>query len=170
MNKIDYTANRTWMLRGRMLGLALAVAVSGWGIGEAAAQQAPFVYPAQGQSVDDQAGDEAHCRSFSQQQTGFNPSQGPAYYSSNSGGGQMVGGAARGAALGAIGGAIGGDAGKGAAIGAGVGAASGLLRRGRDRRAADSANQQAQAQYNQNLSNYHRAFGACMQGRGYTVN
>lgn len=169
MSKIDNTINRTWVLYGRALGLVLALTAIGWGV-DAVAQQAPFVYPAQGQSVDEQAADEGQCRSFAQQQTGFNPSQGPAYYSSGSSGGEMVGGAARGAALGAIGGAIGGNAGKGAAIGAGVGAAGGLMRRGQKRRSADNANQQAQAQYNQNLSNYHRAFGACMQGRGYTVN
>jgi hypothetical protein len=82
----------------------------------------------------------------------------------------MVGGAARGAALGAIGGAIAGDAGKGAAIGAALGGAGGFMRRNQNARAAQSANQQSQNAYNQGLNNYYRAFGACMQGRGYAVN
>jgi len=168
MSRIDNTGNRTRTSRVRTFGLTLALVVS-CGAGNVAAQQAPFVYPAQGQSVSDQAADEGHCRSFAQQQTGFNPSQGPAYYSDTTGG-EAVGGAARGAMLGAIGGAIAGNAGKGAAIGAGVGGAGGFLRKSQKRQSTNRANEQSQQQYSQNLNNYHRAFGACMQGRGYTVN
>lgn len=136
----------------------------------ATAQNMPMIYPGQGQSMEQQARDEVECRAWSQQQTNFNPSQGPVYASGSTAQGQVVRGAAGGAALGAIGGAIGGDAGKGAAIGAGVGAATGLMRRGRQQRAQDQAQQQAVNQYNQQLANYNRAFSACMQGRGYTVN
>ena len=132
--------------------------------------QAPIIYPSQGQSLEQQSQDEGACRTWAQQQTGFNPSQGPAQVKTSSGSGQVVRGAAGGAALGAVGGAIGGNAGKGAAIGAGVGAAAGLLRRGRERRENEQAQNQANAQYNQQLSNYNRAFGTCMQGRGYSVN
>ncbi|MGR8918041.1 MAG: glycine zipper family protein [Gammaproteobacteria bacterium] len=138
--------------------------------GQSAAQSGPIVYPAQGQSMQQQAADEGECRLFAQQNTGFNPAQGPVYYGGSQSGGQVVGGAARGAALGAIGGAIGGDAGKGAAIGAGIGAVGGLLRRARQRDAEEQAQQQAIAQYNQGIATYNRAFAACMQGRGYTVN
>ncbi len=115
--------------------------------------------------------DEAACRSWSQQQTGFNPAQGPVYYSSSgSGGGEVIRGAAGGAALGAIGGAIGGKVGKGAKIGAGIGAVAGLMRKGQRKRADQQAQQQAVNRYNQQLAGYNRAFGACMQGRGYAVN
>jgi hypothetical protein len=134
------------------------------------AQSAPIIYPSKGQSLEQQSQDEGACRTWAQQQTGFNPSQGPAQVATSSGSGQVVRGAAGGAALGAVGGAIGGNAGKGAAIGAGVGATAGLLRKGQQRRANEQAQSQANAQYNQQLSNYNRAFGTCMQGRGYTVN
>jgi hypothetical protein len=135
-----------------------------------AVAQAPIIYPSKGQSLEQQAKDEGECRTWAQQQTGFNPSQGPAQVATSSGSGQVLRGAAGGAAVGAVGGAIGGSAGKGAAIGAGVGATIGLLRKGQERRANEQAQAQANAQYNQQLSNYNRAFGTCMQGRGYSIN
>lgn len=154
----------------RVLVTALAVAGATLLISApASAQNAPFVYPSQGQSMEQQARDETECRIWAQQQTGFNPAQGPAYYPSAPSGGEMVGGAARGAALGAIGGAIAGNAGRGAAVGAGVGAAGGLMRKNRNRRADQQMQQQAINQYNQQAANYNRAFATCMQGRGYAV-
>ncbi len=98
-------------------------------------------------------------------------------------GGGMMGDAATGAALGAAGGAIAGNAGQGAAIGAVASTLFGALSRSTDRPAApppQSADtqylqqQQAQADqaYNQRmqlLSEYNRAFGACMSARSYTV-
>ena len=135
------------------------------------AQSAPMVYPSKGQSMQQQGMDESECRRWAQQQSGFNPSQGPAYVGgSASQGGEMVGGAARGATLGVIGGAIGGNAGKGAAIGAGVGATAGLMRKGRRNQAQAQAQQQANDQYNRGLAEYNRGFATCMQGRGYAVN
>ncbi len=172
MTKVPSTIDIARTLRAALVGTTFAVAAVVTGSHVATAQSALIIYPSQGQSLDQQAGDEAACRSWSQQQTGFNPAQGPVYYSSSgSSGGEVMGGAARGAALGAIGGAIsGGKAGKGAKIGAGVGAASGLMRKNRRRRADQQAEQQAVNQYNQQLAGYNRAFGACMQGRGYAVN
>lgn len=134
------------------------------------AQQAPIVYPSQGQTAEQQALDETECRAFAQQTTGFNPSQVPSSTAAAPVGGEMIGGSARGAALGAIGGAIAGDAGKGAAIGAGVGATGGLFRKKQQQVANQQAQAQAASAYNANLSNYYRAFGACMQGRSYAVN
>jgi hypothetical protein len=171
MTKVPSTVDIARTLRAALVGTAFAVAAVVTGSHVATAQSAPIIYPSQGQSIDQQADDEAACRSWSQQQTGFNPAQGPVYYGgSGSGGGEVMRGAAGGAALGAIGGAIGGSAGKGAAIGAGVGATAGLMRKGRKKRADQKAQQQAINQYNQQLAGYNRAFGACMQGRGYAVN
>jgi hypothetical protein len=134
------------------------------------AQSAPIVYPAAGQSLDQQASDEAACRSFAQQQTGMYPNQAPPqYYGNQHAGAPVLGGAARGAAIGAVGGAIAGDAGKGAAIGAGVGGTVGLMRRNQQRRQEAYANDQAMAQYQADMGRYNQAFAACMQGRGYTV-
>lgn len=171
MTKVSSTVDIARTLRAALVGTAFAVAAVVTGSHVATAQSAPIIYPSQGQSLDEQANDEAACRSWSQQQTGFNPAQGPVYAgSSGSSGGEVIGGAARGAALGVIGGAIGGNVGKGAAIGAGVGAGAGLMRKNRKRRADQQAQQQAVNQYNQQFAGYNRAFGACMQGRGYAVN
>ena len=151
---------------------ALALGLLGFAPGDADAQNSqPIVYPSQGQSSQQQSQDEAQCRQWAQEQTGFNPWQAPPTASGgSSGGGEVIQGAGRGALMGLVGGAIVGEAGKGAAVGAGLGATAGLFRR-RDNQQADSAaQQQATAQYNQGLANFNRAFATCMQGRGYAVN
>jgi hypothetical protein len=150
---------------------ALAAGLCGWHIaGDAAAQNAPIVYPNGGQSLEQQSRDEAECRNWATQQTGIYPYQAPpTYYGQSDPGMPVLGGAARGAALGAVGGAIGGDAGKGAAIGAGVGATAGLLRKNRERRQQAQANDQAMAQYQADIGRYNQAYAVCMQGRGYAV-
>ena len=134
------------------------------------AQQAPIAYPAAGQSMDQQAQDEAQCRNIATQATGVSPySTPPEYYSGGSSGPGAVGGAARGAALGAVGGAIAGDAGKGAAIGAAVGGTAGIMRRNRERRQEAQANQQAYNAYQADLQKYNQSFAACMSSRSYTM-
>jgi hypothetical protein len=131
----------------------------------------PIVYPANGQSMEQQGADEAQCRGWAQQQTGVSPySTPPEYYSSGYSSPGVVGGAARGAALGAIGGEImHDDAGQGAKAGAAMGAAAGFMRRNQERRNQARQNEQAQQQYQADLGAYNNAFAACMQGRGYVV-
>ena len=137
----------------------------------------PYIYPNQGQSPQQEQSDKGQCYSWAVQQTGFDPANPQVPMAPPPGmpapQGGMFRGAAGGAALGAVGGAIGGDAGEGAAIGAGVGALFGGLRRARERREEEQAMQsyatQQQGAMSQGRSNYERAFGACMEGRGYTV-
>ena len=133
--------------------LTLGLAVASW-----AAH--PYVYPAKGQSTEQQQKDEWECHQWAVQQTGFDPSQ-PVEQSVPRH--SAMGGAARGAAVGAVGGAIGGNAGEEAAIGAAVGGLATVMR---DRR-ANEAQQQA---YSGASANYDHAYGACLTGRGYTVN
>jgi hypothetical protein len=133
--------------------------------------QKPIVYPAKGQSAQQQTKDDGECYVWAKQTTGIDPAvvastpppqqTGPAV-----GGGERVGGAARGALGGAAVGAIAGDAGQGAAIGAVVGTAAGG-RRARQNR--DAQNEQAVNQQQSLVDTYYRAFGACMEGRGYTI-
>jgi len=127
-------------------------------------------YPSKGQSPEQQNKDEGECYAWAKQQTGIDPvavasapppPSGPAV-----GGGERVKGAARGAAGGAAVGAIAGDTGKGAAAGAVVGTMAG----GRQAR----QNKQAQGQQAQDakagtLQHFNKAFGACMEGKGYVV-
>ncbi len=79
-----------------------------------------MVYPAQGQSQEQQQRDEFECYNWAKQQSGFDcmaapQATAPLPQQQSSGGGALRG-AAPGAAIGAVGGAIAGNAGKGAAI------------------------------------------------------
>ena len=136
-----------------------------------AAAQQPIVYPAKGQSAQQQKKDDAECYAWAKQTTGIDPAvvastpppqqTGPA-----TGGGQRVRGAARGALGGAAVGAIAGDAGTGAGVGAVVGTMAGG-RQARQQQAAQ--NQQSVAQHQELINTHYRAHSACMEGRGYTI-
>ena len=138
--------------------------------GPAAAQQ-PIVYPAKGQSAQQQKKDDADCYAWAKQTTGIDPavvaSTPPAQQTGPAtGGGQRVRGAARGALGGAAIGAIAGDAGTGAGVGAVVGTMAGG-RQARQQQAAQ--NQQSVSQHQDLINTHYRAFSACMEGRGYTI-
>ena len=137
-----------------------------------------FIYPARGQSPQQQEFDKGQCYSWAVQQSGFDPANPqvaaaapPPQPVAPQGG--LFRGAAGGAAMGAVGGAIGGDAGKGAAIGAAVGGLFGLMRRARwaeeQQQQQQSYMAQQQSAMAQGHAAYNRAFSTCMTGRGYTV-
>ena len=166
---------------GKILAVAVAGAVTAAALGLAlppARGQEMFIYPSRGQSQEQQRRDKFECSEWATQQTGFDPTA-PQQAAPNmpppqqSAGGGMASGAVKGAAIGAVGGAIGGDAGKGAAIGAATGAMFGGFRRAEASRQAQAQQQQYQQQQvaaaNAKRSNYNRALGTCLQGRGYNV-
>jgi hypothetical protein len=136
-----------------------------------------YIYPAKGQSKEQQGKDKYQCYEWAKQQTGFDPmvrpeaTSAPPSQQATSGG--AVSGAAKGAAVGAIGGAIGGNAGKGAAIGALAGGVFGGARRRSQAREQQQAEQQWEQQqvanYNNQRAAYDRATKACLTGRGYTI-
>jgi len=74
------------------------------------------------------------------------------------GGGERLKGAAGGAVIGGIA----GNAGAGAVVGTAVGGV-------KARQNQKGENEQAQQQQQQALNTYYTAYGACMDGRGYTV-
>lgn len=129
--------------------------------------QGVMVYPARGQTPDQLSKDRYECHTWAVQQSGFDPSSGaPAPQSSapqGSVGREALRGGFRGAAGGAAIGAIAGDAGKGAAIGA----TAGGLKRAFGQIDANKAAPPAGA--NEAGNNYNRALGACLTGRGYSV-
>ncbi len=134
------------------------------------AQQEPIVFPARGQSGDMMEQDKYSCYQWARGQTGFDPMQPPtATAPPPQQRGGALRGAAGGAALGAAVGAIAGDAGKGAAIGAASGGIIGGARRARSQQQQQQYAQQQAAGYEQQRNNYNRAWGACMEGKGYTV-
>ncbi|MBT9611931.1 MAG: hypothetical protein IV108_01530 [Burkholderiales bacterium] len=140
-----------------------------------------IIYPAKGQSAKQQQKDEAECYAWAKGQTGYDPVQGTQYVApppppKQATGGERGKGAVRGALGGAAIGAIAGDTGKGAAIGATMGVMAG----GAKQRKKEEVNQQAQAQHQQAVAQqqqasaqqkqqFQRAYGACFEGRGYTV-
>lgn len=148
----------------------------------AIAQQ--VIYPAKGQSAQQQQKDEAECYAWAKGQTGFDPAQAAQNVASSSqqpvapASTQSVGGGmARGAVVGATIGAIGdNDVGNAAAKGAVIG---GIARGARNRGAQQQQQQQVAAQQQaaaqqqqgsqQQQQGFQRAYGACFEGRGYTV-
>jgi hypothetical protein len=113
---------------------------------------AVYVYPAKGQTPQQQAQDASECQTWAQQQTGYSPGSDAA---KGAGVGLAVG-ALTGAALGAAVGAATGSAGTGAAMGAAAGGIGGAAYGGT-------------SQYGKGQSGYDQAYSACMSGRGYTT-
>jgi hypothetical protein len=132
--------------------------------------QKPIVYPAKGQSAQQKQKNDGECHAWAKKDTGIDPAAAsapaPQQTGPAGGGGERVKGAARGAVGGAAIGAIAGDAGAGAGIGAVAGTMAGGAR-AREKQATQ--NQQAQQQQQQTLNTFYRAYGACMEGRGYSI-
>lgn len=157
-----------------------------------------FAYPKHQQNPDQQLKDESDCYGSAKQNSGVDPQapvptgpsaqqqQAAQQQAAQQAGkdvskGGTVKGAAGGAAGGAAIGAIAGDAGKGAAIGATVGAVAGRRKqRTKEEQAKEQAAQQtaqaqqqaqaqAQAQQKGAMDTFKRAFSACMDARGYSV-
>lgn len=136
-----------------------------------------YVYPNKGQSADQTEKDKFGCYQWAKGQTGFDPMSRPTASSApppkEAKEGGVGRGAVGGAALGGVVGALTGSTKKGLAIGA----ASGGLLGGMKRSSQKSRQEQNQAQweqreassYNQQRSEYGRAYKACLSGRGYTV-
>jgi len=128
------------------------------------------IYPAQGQSGEQQQKDEGECYTWAKGQTGIDPlaadvAAAPQAQQSAGGG---VGGAAGGAIIGGI-----VDGSDGAKTGAAVGLVGGRMRQNSKNRAAAQQNQQsqqqAQAANSENKATFNKAYGVCLQGKGYTV-
>jgi hypothetical protein len=141
------------------------------------AQQSPaaklgvFPYPTKGQDAAQQQKDEGECYGWAKQQTGIDPAAPPPPPpEAKQAKGGAVKGAAKGAAGGAAIGAIAGDTGDGAAIGATAGAVRGRRQQKKANKQAEAqAQAQAGAQQQQTLDTFKKAFGGCMDGRGYSV-
>jgi hypothetical protein len=140
-----------------------AFAVSTLWITQAAA---PFVYPAKGQTPEQQAADEGECHTWAVRQSGYDPATAPAPIAVApkpvTGSGARVGGAVVGAGLGSLS----GNAGEGAAIGA---VSGGVARRAANRREANAQTQAMAAQSAAGQGAYGRARAACLSGRGYSL-
>jgi len=136
------------------------------------------IFPAKGQSPDQQKADEAAAYDWATQQTRWDPYQAKAALDQQTAAAAASAGASRGGALkggaggalaGAAIGAIAGDAGKGAAIGATSLGLTGGVRSRRAMKAAGGASDAAVAAYQQQFAAWNRNFMAAMEAKGYTV-
>lgn len=164
-------------MKTRQIQIALILTSGLFASGLSLAASDLFVYPTRGQDAQQQEKDKFECYQWARQNTGIDPTR----ISTGSGGSstQSSGGSGNAVARGALGGALGGaviagiadgDAGKGAAVGALGGGLMGGIRH--DRQQQQRQQQQAQQQAasrNAQLDTYNRAYGACLEGRGYTV-
>lgn len=167
-------------------------------IGTSAISATPIIYPAKNQTPEQQKKDEGECNSWAKENTGVDPvvlastpttapAPAPAAAPPPPSGpnGARLKGAARGAAAGAVIGEVANDdSSQGAATGAAVGAVAAGSRQRRQKAAAQeqasaqqqqgaqqqqAAQQQAEADKQQKMETYNRAYGACLEGRGYTL-
>lgn len=138
----------------------------------------PIIYPNRGQSPQQEETDKMQCYSWAKQTSGFDP-MAPIQPTAPPPGpevaqGGLLRGGAGGAAAGLAAGSLFGQAGKGAAVGAMTGGLVGGMRRREQVQRMDFEQQQYLQQQGtilqQKRGGYNRAFGACMSGRGYTVN
>lgn len=179
------------MDRSPLRPIAIAATCLASAFAMSAGAQSLIIYPAKGQSAEQQSKDEGECNAWAKTNTGIDPvalanaASQPAPVAQtpdapSQPGGQRVRGAAKGAAVGAAVGAIAGDAGAGAAGGAVVGTAAGGAKKRKAQREAVAAQQQAQQQAQaaanaqaadtqQKLATYNKAYSACLEGRGYSV-
>jgi len=139
-----------------------------------------FIYPAEGQTPEQQQADEAACTQWAEAQTGLVLQPGSVdteaaaaaakQQTADATEGAAVAGAARGAVAGVAIGAIAGDAGTGAAIGAVAGGIGGRrAKKGAEAQAAQQGAAQAEEQSQAAVDEFKRAAGVCLEGRGYTV-
>lgn len=129
-----------------------------------------LIYPANGQTKEQQEKDEFECHKWAVQQTGFDPlkkQEVPRYENQKKGG--ALKGAIGGALIGAGIGAITGNVGKGAAIGAGAGAVGGGLRQRSQNRQREDKNKKTYQDIKSKIEEYNRAKALCLEGRGYKV-
>jgi len=127
--------------------------------------------PGAGQDAGRQGRDEGECYNWARQQTGIDPTAPPTQVeAAEVKRGDTVKGAAGGAMVGTAVGAIVGETGEGAAVGAVAGAARGRrARKQAQKQAKQEAKQATAALDTQTKATFNKAWGACLEGRGYSV-
>jgi len=145
------------------------------GSGQALAQD-PIVFSAEGQNEEQMEKDKFSCYQWAKNQTGLDPMEVPTATAPPSQQTAGRGTALKGSAVGAGAGALikrSGSRSKGAATGAVVGGVIGGAAQASQRRQDEQARQQWEqeqaTQYAARRNEYNRAYGACMEGKGYTV-
>jgi Glycine zipper len=158
--------------RASLVLLALAAPVT-WAQVPSSQQLGLFVYPAKGQPAEKQRAEETECYGWAKNQSGIDPTAPPPVApppEQKNADGSALKGAAAGAAVGTAVGAIVGETGEGAAIGAVTGALRGRrAKKQKDKQEQQAYQQQTAAQQAQVQETFKKAYGACLEGKGYTV-
>jgi len=181
------------MLAGLVCIAALGLVAAGQQATETQAQPKPkmtmkeikqklgiVVFPAKGQTPEQQEADEWECVEWSVNEAGLGPNAGQQDVQAAGEAGKdqakdatkgaAVVGAAKGAAAGAVIGAIAGDTGEGAAIGAVGGALKGRKARKQAQKQAEAqAEEKVAADNKAKLDTIKKGMAACLESKGYTV-
>jgi len=156
--------SKAWVIA---TSVGLALAVSGGPVrGEVIA------YPKNGQTQEQFQMDQYQCHQWAKGQTGVDPTQPAQQPAAPTGPPPAAGVAASatgGAIVGTMIGAMTGHPGQGAAIGTAVGASTGMMRAGAKGKKQAEAKKQADAQAQADRAQYDKAYGVCLEGRGYQV-
>jgi hypothetical protein len=145
-----------------------------------------YAFPSKGQTPEQQSKDESECYGWAVSNTGTDPFQlqkqaeqqkaqteQQKQQAQSAGQGAGAAGAVKGAAAGALIGSISGDAGQGAAIGATVGVVAGRRKakaaQAQATQQVEQSGQQAQAATAEQMNNFKKAFGVCLEAKGYMV-
>ena len=157
---------------GNMLRTAVFCLLMMQVAGQAMAQEL-FIYPAMGQSAEQQDKDKFECYFWALNDSGFDPMALPTTSSAPPKSQKKSGGAITGALGGAVLGGVLGDSGKSAKRGAVAGGLIGGVRQSskntRTEQKRSDWERKESANYANNRNNYNRAYSACLEGRGYTV-
>ncbi len=136
------------------------------------------IFPAKGQSPEQQEKDQTAAYTWASEQTKWDPyrahdelvKKGAATAeTADATRGQALKGAAGGALLGVAIGAIAGDAGKGAAIGATAGGLTRGMQARQVRKGAEASSEADMEAYKRQFQEWDKYFVAAMEGKGYTV-
>jgi len=152
-----------------MLRMLVMVSMACLVFATAVAAAEPEVYPAKGQTAEQQERDQFECHQWATKETGVDPVQLAEQKLATPTPSTHDGGAAGSAGLGAVRGATEGDAAAGAARGFGIGRMIHVLKAKRQLREQQSATTQQGAAIHAQLDTYDRAYAACLTGRGYSV-
>jgi hypothetical protein len=181
------------MLAGSLFILALGLAAAGPQAATTQAQAKPqmtmkeikqklglIVFPAKGQTPEQQEADEWACLEWSINQSGLGPNAGQQdaqaageaakAQAKDATTGAAVAGAAKGAAVGAVFGAITGDTGEGAGVGAVAGALKGRKAKKQiEAQAEAQAEAKVAADNKAKLETIKKGMAACLEAKGYTI-
>ena len=152
-----------------MLRIVVIVWLACLAFAAAVAAAEPEVYPAKGQTAEQQERDQFECHEWATKETGVDPVQLAEQKLAAPTPSTHDGGEAGSAAMGAARGATEGDAAAGAARGFGIGRMVHVLKAKRQLREQQSTTTQEGAAIHGQLDTYDRAYAACLTGRGYSV-